>query len=85
MLIGDVDGDGLADLIYVENRRITLWINKGGNAWSEPVEIPGTPTLIDADDIRLVDLMGSGVAGALWNTDANLTGRAQMHFLDFTG
>ncbi len=36
ILIGDVDGDGLADIIYVEDRQITLWINQSGNAWSDP-------------------------------------------------
>ena len=85
MLIGDVDGDGLADLIYVENHQVTLWINRAGNAWSDPIKIPGTPTVTDMDNVRLVDLMGSGIAGVLWSTDANLTGRAQMHFLDLTG
>lgn len=85
MLIGDVDGDGLADLIYVENSRVTLWINLAGNAWSNPIEITGTPMVTDMDSVRLVDLMGSGVAGVLWSTDASLTGRAQMYFLDLTG
>ena len=37
------------------------------------------------DNLRLVDLMGSGIAGVLWSTDASLSGRAQMHFLDLTG
>ena len=37
VLIGDVDGDGLADLVYVDDGRIRLWINRGGNRWSERI------------------------------------------------
>src|SRR5262249_7008607 len=39
VLIGDVDGDGAADLVYVEDRKVTLWVNRGGNSWSDPVVI----------------------------------------------
>lgn len=85
VLIGDVDGDGLADLVYVDNGKVTVWINQGGNAWSNPIEITGTPVVTDADSIRLTDLMGSGVGGVLWSTNASITGRAQMFFLDLTG
>jgi RHS repeat-associated protein len=85
VLLGDIDGDGLADLIYVDDRQITLWINQGGNAWSAPVVIDGTPPVSDMDGVRITDLLGSGVAGLLWTRDA--TGRRQDHyfFLDLTG
>jgi hypothetical protein len=34
ILLGDVDGDGLADLVYVDDRKVVLWINQNGNGWS---------------------------------------------------
>ena len=70
ILVGDVDGDGLADILYVDNRNVTLWINQSGNQWSEPIEIQGTPPITDLDGVRLVDLLGSGVSGVLWSRDA---------------
>lgn len=85
LLIGDVNGDGLADLVYVEHRRVTLWINQSGNAWSEPIAIEGTPAVTSADAIRLVDLLGSGVAGVLWTSDLVERGRPHYFFLDLTG
>jgi hypothetical protein len=43
ILIGDVDGDGLADIVYVDDTKVTLWINQSGNRWSDPIEILGPP------------------------------------------
>jgi hypothetical protein len=86
VLLGDVDGDGLADLIYVEDRRVTLWINRCGNGYGAPIVIEGTPAVSDLDAVRLVDLKGTGVAGILWSRDVTVARpRETMFFLDFTG
>ncbi|HEU0252120.1 MAG TPA: toxin TcdB middle/N-terminal domain-containing protein, partial [Pyrinomonadaceae bacterium] len=83
ILIGDVDGDGAADIVYVSDRSVTLWINQSGNGWSNPIEILGTPSVSDQDAIKLVDLLGSGVSGILWSRDVSESTRP-MFFLDFT-
>jgi len=85
ILVGDVDGDGLADLVYVDDRKVILWINQSGNSLSDPIEIHGTPPVTDMDAVRLVDLLGLGVSGVLWSADANGLSRSNMFFLDFTG
>lgn len=85
ILLGDVDGDGLADLIYVDHRKVILWINQGGNRWSDPIEIDGTPPVTDMDAVRLVDLLGTGMGGVLWSAEATASGRPHLFFLDFTG
>jgi RHS repeat-associated protein len=85
ILLGDVDGDGAADLVYVEDMRITLWLNQVGNRWSDPIVIEGTPPVADTDSIRLADLQGNGVAGILWTSNLTETGRPNMFFLDLTG
>lgn len=85
ILLGDVDGDGLADLIYVDNHKVTLWINRSGNSWSDPIEISGTPPVTDVDSIRLIDLLGSGISGVLWTKDATSSRQDHYLFLDLTG
>ena len=36
VLLGDLDGDGLDDIVYIEPNRLTFWINQGGEGWSPP-------------------------------------------------
>lgn len=85
ILIGDIDGDGVDDLIYVDDKKVILWINQSGNGWSDPIEIKGTPPVTDLDSVRLVDLLGTGLGGILWSADANGLSRHNLHFLDLTG
>lgn len=85
ILVGDVDGDGLADMVYVDDTKVTLWINQSGNGWSDPIEITGTPPVSDKDAVRLIDMLGSGISGMLWSADAGALSRQNMFFLDFTG
>ena len=80
-----MDGDGLGDIVYVDHGKVMLWLNQSGNRWSDPIEIDGTPTVTDMDAVRLVDLLGTGIAGVLWSAEATSPGRPHLFFLDFTG
>lgn len=85
ILLGDVDGDGLADIVYVDDNKVTLWINLSGNGWSDPIVIHGTPPVSDMDAVRLADMLGNGISGILWSGDFGSRSRESMFFLDFTG
>jgi hypothetical protein len=80
LLLGDVDGDGAADLVYVGDGHVTVWVNQSGNAFADPVLVPGTPRVSDASAIRLSDIDGTGVAGVLWSADM-IRQRAPYAFL----
>ena len=85
LLVGDVDGDGVADLIYVSSGHITVWINQDGNAWSDPIVIHGTPPVTDATAVRLADMLGTGTDGILWTYDFGTFPDSTYKFLDLTG
>ncbi|GAA1783696.1 hypothetical protein GCM10009712_33780 [Pseudarthrobacter sulfonivorans] len=69
VLLGDLDGDGLDDVVYVGPRQVTFWINRGGNGWGPPTTIGGIPRLKDPDAVRLLDMLGTGTHGILWSDD----------------
>jgi YD repeat-containing protein len=86
LLLGDVDGDGAADLVYVDDGRVLLWGNQTGGAWTEtPVVTAGTAELPDPSAVRLTDLTGTGMAGLLVGRTAGGSGRPAPRFLDFSG
>jgi RHS repeat-associated protein len=85
ILLGDIDGDGVADLVYIASGHITVWINQSGNGWSEPIPIRGTPPITDLDAVRLADIYGTGTAGILWTYDYGVHRDSTYKFLDLTG
>lgn len=86
VLLGDVDGDGAADLVYIDRGQVLLWGNQSGNAWTaRPITVPGTPQVADTDALRLSDLHGTGMAGLLFSRAADGSGGPRLRFLDFAG
>ena len=85
LLVGDVDGDGVADLVYISSGHITVWINQDGNTWSDPIVIHGTPPVTDATAVRLADMLGTGTDGILWTYDFGAFADSTYKFLDLTG
>ncbi len=83
VLLADVDGDGVTDLVYIGTDRATVWINRAGNSWSEPIDIPGIPVVTDMDAVRVVDLLGTGVGGVLFTAPPS-GARERMFFLELT-
>ena len=80
--LGNVAGNGLADLVYVEAHRVQVWINQCGNRWSEPIPVRGLPAA--GWDVRITDLLGTGTCGLL-SSQAGGRDRPSMYFLDLAG
>jgi RHS repeat-associated protein len=85
MLLGDVDGDGCADLVYVGDGHVTVWLNRSGVGFGPPVTVRGTPGFAADGAVRIADLLGNGTAGVVWSQDAGTARHAGYSFLDLTG
>lgn len=68
--LADVDGSGLADIIYLGADAARLWFNQSGNAWSAAQVLEGFPPAHSAANVSLVDLLGAGTACLVWSTSA---------------
>lgn len=84
VLLGDLDGDGLADIAFVENNRVTLYVNQSANGFSEGTKIVNTPPVFNPNDLRITDILGTGQPGILWSIPGTDGGAGKMYFLDFT-
>ncbi|MFD1156645.1 toxin TcdB middle/N-terminal domain-containing protein [Roseovarius aestuarii] len=84
LFLADVDGSGMADVIYVDFDRVMIWINRSGRSFAPPVTIPGTPPMAAAA-ILIADMRGRGTRGILWSYPAALRGRDAYRYLDPTG
>ncbi|MGQ0570143.1 MAG: toxin TcdB middle/N-terminal domain-containing protein [Armatimonadota bacterium] len=84
VFLTDVDGDGLADLVYVDLDRVQCSFNRSGRAFAPPVTIERTP-LSTSTSVLLVDLMGHGSQGLLWSGAGPLSARGTHYFLDLAG
>lgn len=84
LFVSDVDGDGCADLIYLDQGRVIYWINQSGNAFSAPHVIDFVPAG-SIQNARLADMRGSGTAGLLWSSEGPFGRGTIYYYLDFSG
>lgn len=84
VMMGDIDGDGATDIIYIDDNKVTIWLNQSGNSFSDPIEIVGTPSVTDMDAVQMIDLNATGTTGILWSYNADVSNRPQMLYLDFS-
>lgn len=84
LFLTDVDGDGCADLVYVDAGSVTVWHNRGGRALGAPLVVNRTPATA-LEDVRVVDFNGTGTVGVLWsNVPCGPSSRTCV-FLDLCG
>jgi RHS repeat-associated protein len=80
MLLDDVNGDGLDDLVKVEFETIYVWLNVDGTSWTQPHIIKNAPARVPTmDRMRLVDINGSGTRDILYGDGSS------YKFMDLNG
>ena len=84
LFLVDVDGDGCADLVYVDALSVTLWRTTGATQLADPLTVPATPPATPGT-FRIVDLLGTGTAGVLFQLPVLHPGACRQAFLDLTG
>lgn len=84
LFLTDIDGDGCADLVYIEATGITYWINRSGVSFSPPRSIEYVPGAM-IEQPRFADMTGSGTPGLLWSQSGPFGRGTQYFYLDFVG
>ncbi|WP_242343476.1 toxin TcdB middle/N-terminal domain-containing protein [Anaeromyxobacter terrae] len=85
LLLADMTGDGLADLLWVAPDHVDVWPLLPGDAFGERIRILGTPYRDPAATaIRLADMNGNGSADLVWSTPSAPAGE-KLVYLDLVG
>jgi RHS repeat-associated protein len=81
VFLADIDGDGCADLIYLQEDRITVCINRNGAEFGPPIDLMPVPPPLRRT-ARVVNLTGRATPGLLWNSvrSAGRIGYAHIEF-----
>ena len=67
--LGDVDGSGTTDIIYLGKNDISIWFNQQGNRFSPvPKIISGVPEINQQTRITITDLLGTGLSCIVWSS-----------------
>ena len=67
VFLSDIDGDGCADLVYLQNDSVTVWMNMNGAAFGPPLVLAPIPPPLPGT-ARMVNLTGTATPGLVWNS-----------------
>jgi RHS repeat-associated protein len=80
LLMSDVDGDGLADMVVVRSQNLEVFLNDNGTGWTSVVRVENTPFRpANRTHVRLTDIDGSGTPDLLWGLGGD------YRYIDFSG
>ncbi|UWP86804.1 SpvB/TcaC N-terminal domain-containing protein [Dactylosporangium fulvum] len=83
--LADVDGTGVADLLYLDGDGVRVWLNQSGNGFAAPHHIAHVPPTATATDVTVTDLLGNGTACLVWPAPRHGTAGDRLRYLDLMG
>jgi RHS repeat-associated protein len=85
VLLADVDGSGLTDLIYLHGDGVRVYLNQSGNQWSRAHDVPAFPRIDRETAVTVVDLLGNGTACLVWSSPLPGDARRSLRYIDLMG
>jgi RHS repeat-associated protein len=81
--LGDIDGTGCADLIYLGAHGVRLYLNQSGNGYGEPLSVTRAFPLLDSlNSVMVADLLGRGTACLVWSSPLPGDAGRQVRYVD---
>ena len=81
--LGDIDGAGCADLVYLHPGGTRVYLNQSGNGYGEPHILPHAfPQLDGLAHVMVADLLGHGTACLVWSSPLPGDAGRQVRYVD---
>jgi len=83
--LGDIDGSGTSDIIYLARDGVRLYFNQSGNGWSQPRRLKRFPRADNLASVMVADLLGNGTACLVWSSPLPGDARRPVRYIDLMG
>ena len=87
LLLADLNGDGLTDVLYVPEgaARVVYWLNVDSLRFKGPFEVADTPVKSSLTTVEPADMNGNGTTDVLWNypEDSDIDPKKTWQYLEF--
>ncbi len=79
--LADIDGSGVADIVYFSSSGVKLYFNESGNSWSDE-RVLNFPKIDNLSSVAVMDLLGKGTACLVWSSPLPNNQRKPMQYID---
>jgi hypothetical protein len=83
--LGDIDGSGPTDVIYLGRHGVTFWLNQAGNRWSARQQLTTFPDTDNLASVLVVDLLGTGTSCLVWSSPLPGDADRSLRYIDLLG
>src|SRR5205085_7818 len=83
--LGDIDGSGTTDILYLGHGGVRFWINQSGNRFDAGSSLSTFPEVDSLASVAVLDLLGSGTACLVWSSPLPGESRRQLRYIDLMG
>jgi hypothetical protein len=83
--LGDVDGSGITDILYLGPDQVAVYLNQAGNGWAAARLIDHLPSVDNLSDVIVTGLFGNGTACPVWSSPLPGDIGRQMRYIDLMG
>jgi RHS repeat-associated protein len=83
--LADIDGAGMADILYVGEDGVWVCFNRSGNSWTEPRRIAIFPSADKLGAVQVFDLLGNGTACLVWSSPLPGIAGEVLRYVDLIG
>lgn len=83
--LGDIDGSGTTDILYLGRNTTRYWLNQSGNRFAPAATIAAFPPADNHTDVNVVDLLGNGTGCLVWSSPLVSEGVMAWRYVDLMG
>jgi RHS repeat-associated protein len=79
--LGDIDGTGVTDVVYLSRQGAAIYFNEAGNGFAVGITVP-LPLLDSLASVRVADFLGTGTSCLVWSSPAPAAATTALRYID---